>query len=89
MQMKWSSCEFWCAREITMKKHINTKHLTEDTNYESIKYDKDDMFLIEIVEWNMVFACNGCDEGYDSIEEVNNHIAHMHEDIVSQLRKKQ
>ena len=92
MQMKCSTCEFWCEREITMRKHINTKHLKEDTKYESTKYDfmidKDDMFQIEIVEGNMVYACNVCDEGYDSIEEVNNHIAHMHEDIVSHIIKK-
>ena len=60
MQMKCSPCEFWCEREITMRKHINTKHLKEDTMYESTKYDfmidQDDMFQIEIVEGNIVYG---------------------------------
>ena len=92
LQMKCISCEFCCESEITMRKHINTKHSKEDTEYESTKYDfmidMDDMFQIEIVEGNMVYACNICDEGYDSIEEVNNHIAHMHVDILSHIKRK-
>ena len=66
MQMKCITCEFCTESEITMRKHINTKHSKEDTEFESTKYDfmidKDDMFQIEIVEGNMVYACNICDE---------------------------
>ena len=36
----------------------------------------------------MVYACNICDEGYDSIKEVNKHISHDHEDILSHIMKK-
>ena len=92
MKIKCITCEFCCESEITMRKHVNTKHSKQDTEYESTKFDfmidMDDMFQIELVEGNMVYACNICDEGYDSIEEVNNHIAHMHGDIVSHIIKK-
>ena len=92
MQIKCSHCEFCYDKELTMRKHINTKHANEETNTESTRcdfmVDQNDMFQIEIVEGEMLYACNICDEGYDSIEEVNRHIKHAHEDLLGRILKK-
>ena len=92
MLIKCSHCEFCCDKEITMRKHNNTKHSNEETNTESTRcdfmVDQNDMFQIEIVEGEMLYACNICDEGYDSIEEVNRHIKHAHEDLLGHILKK-
>ena len=34
MQIKCGYCEFWCDKEITMRKHIYTKNSNEETNNE-------------------------------------------------------
>ena len=92
MEIKCSHCEFWCDKEITMRKHINTKHSNEESNNEGTRcdfmVDQNDMFQIKIVEGEMFYACNICDEGYDSIEEVNRHIEHAHKDLLSHILKK-
>ena len=43
------------------------------------------MFQLVIVKVETVFACNICDEGFDLIDEVNNHIADTHEDVMSHI----
>ena len=78
MLIKCSHCEFGCDKEITMIKHINTKHSKKETNTERTRcdfmVDQNDLFQIKIVEGEMFYACNICDECYNSIEEGNRHI---------------
>ena len=86
MQIKCQECEFQCEREITTNKHTNTKHCEEliCKKYEHM-LNENDMFKMEIVEGQEVFACNICDEGFDFIVEVNKHIAEAHEDILNHI----
>ena len=37
-----------------------------------------DLFQIEVLEGEEVFACNVCDEGFDKEDEVSNHITINH-----------
>ena len=50
--------------------------------------DKDDMFQMEIAKGEMAYACNIFDYGFDSIEEVNNHISYAHNNILNLIIKK-
>ena len=89
MKNQCPKCEFECEREITMNKHTNTKHSEEAicNKYEHM-LNENDMFPMEIVEGQEVFACNICDDGFDFIVEVNKHIADAHEDILNHILAK-
>ena len=41
-----------------------------------------DFFQIKIVDWQIVYACHICDEGFDHIQELKEHIEISHKDIV-------
>ena len=81
-----------------LKKHKNTKHATEhveamfqeegdltktDCGFEGIE----DMFQIEIMDGEQVYACNICNEGFDQDAEVKKHIEEKHNEIIQQITK--
>ena len=72
-----------------MNKHVNTKYPKEESNKSKTMYGhivtENDMFQLEIVKGETVFACNICEEGFDFIDEVNIHIADAHADIMSHI----
>ena len=45
--------------------------------------DIEDYFQIEFVDGEPVFACNICNEGLDTEEEIANHIRDEHESIMN------
>ena len=47
--------------------------------------DENDMFQMEIVENETVYACNICDQGFETSEEVKKHIKETHQDIVNYI----
>ena len=48
----------------------------------------DDLFQIEIVEAERVYACNVCNEGFDKDEVVRTDIAQDHNEIIIQTSNK-
>ena len=67
---------------------MNTKHSKEDSKtYEHIT-DENDMFQIEMVEDEIVYACNICDQGFKISEEVKKHITKVPQDILNHILTK-
>ena len=61
-----------CEREITLRKHTNTKHpeeVIDEKRKAQYMKDEQDFFQREIVDGQTVYACNICDEGFDHIKE--------------------
>jgi hypothetical protein len=46
--------------------------------------DVEDYFQTEFVDCEPVFACNICDEGFDSETEIKEHINDKHESLMSE-----
>ena len=91
-----SKCDYDCSSEVSLKKHRNTKHTVrydqaakdfsdgvEDCGLEGIE----DMFQLEVLEGKEIYACNICNEGFDTNDEIKNHIEIAHKDILVQIRK--
>ena len=53
----------------------------EDWIFDSI----DDLFQIEILEGEEVYACNVCDQGFDRDVEIRTHIGKDHDEIILQI----
>ena len=92
MGFKCKDCDYICENELTMKKHMNTRHPVNPEGSENIPTKSgsdqeleslDDMFQIEIVEGETIYACNICDEGLDSDDEVRKHIIANHREVIS------
>ena len=101
LELKCLKCDFTANTELSLKKHINTKHAPKydqlanpeesdatetECSFEGFE-DIDDMFQLEIVEDEQVFACNICNEGFDKHDEIKKHIEENHKDIIIQIRK--
>ena len=48
----------------------------------------EDMFQIEIVEGEQVYACNICDEGFDKEAEIRQDIVEDHKEIIPHISEK-
>ena len=98
IELKCCKCEFYGKTSVQLKKHKNTKHATEheeamfqeegyltkpDYGFEGIE----DMFEIEIIDGEQVYACNICNEGFDQDAEVKKHIEEKHNEIIQQITK--
>ena len=70
---------------MTLRKHINTKHSKEEYTSFDHMTDENDMFKIEIVENETVYACNICDQGFEMSEEMKKHISETHKDIINYI----
>ena len=70
---------------MTLRKHINTKHRKEEYTSFDHMTDEKDMFQIEIVENETVYACNICDQGFEMSEEMKKHISETHKDIINYI----
>ena len=46
----------------------------------------EDMFQMEILAGEEVFACNICDEGFDTDDQVRKHIEILHKEILMQIK---
>ena len=70
---------------MTLRKHINTKHSKEEYTSFDHMTDENDMFKIEIVENETVYACNICDQGFEMSEEMKKYISETHKDIINNI----
>ena len=95
---KCGKCEFVGKTELQLKKHFNTKHPnkcveTADEKKSGVNNANctldgiNDMFQIEIVDGEQVYVCSICDEGFDTDDEIRNHILKDHEEIVLQINE--
>jgi hypothetical protein len=90
---KCCKCEFVGNTEVSLKKHMNTKHPPTIIKTNNIKEDPlldgiDEHFQIEFLDCEQVYACNICDEGFDIKDKIKKHIAVNHKDILIQISKK-
>ena len=68
----------------------NDSHNVEVTGENEIEeeYDNEDgaefnLYQIEMVDADMVWACNLCDHGFDSSEEMKNHMKNKHDKVLN------
>ena len=90
-ELKCFKCDFVANTELSLKKHKNTKSEPKsdqlaNQEIDAIKTecifkgieDIEDMFQLELVKDEQVFACNICNEGFDRHNEVKKHIEEYH-----------
>ena len=76
-----------------MKKHMNTKQTHEGVDKsnkeesESLSDCINDLFQMEFIEGEQVYACNVCNKGFDMNEEIKMHIEKEHKANIVQIRK--
>ena len=94
---KCVKCDFVGTTEISLNKHVNTKHALKDyetSNKEACDMSKtedidgiEDLFQIEIVEGEELYACNVCNEGFEKEDSIKKHIEKDHFQVLLQIRK--
>ena len=77
---------------MSLEKHTNTKlkldnHETKNKEPDHISDGIYDLFQMEILDSEEVYACNVCNEGFDTADEVKKHIEINHNDILIQFNK--
>ena len=77
---------------MSLKKHTNTKpklknHETKNREPDHILDGICDLFQMEILDSDEVFACNVCNDGFDTADKVKKGIEINHNDILSQINK--
>ena len=89
--------EFDCVgTDLSIKKHVNNKHSIQNIEEQENILSKtectidgiegiEDMFQLEIFDGEQVYACNVCDQGFDTEGEIRDHILEDHKDIVIQI----
>ena len=65
-----------------IEKEFEDEH-DEESDNESVEESEQDLFQIEMVNNEMVWACNLCDEGFDSSEELNKHMLQEHQKVIN------
>ena len=50
--------------------------------------DIDDHYQIEVLNGEQVYACNICDEGFDTEDELKKHISVDHKDVLIEISEK-
>ena len=88
VDFKCSKSDFVGIFHVTLMKHVNTKHAL--VLLESDDQDEDlflDLFQMEVLEGEEVYACNICNEGFDTIDEVKKHISSDHKETLFQIKE--
>ena len=86
VDFKCIKCDFVGTTHVTLMKQVNTKHapvLLDDQ-------DKDlfiDLFQMEVLEGEEVYACNICNEGFNTIDKLKKHISSDHKDAIFQIKE--
>ena len=81
-----------------MKKHTNTKHPIQKIEENEIKSKEidynlegiesiEDLFQLEVVDGDELYACNVCDQGFDIEDEIKKHIVDNHKEIMIEISK--
>ena len=63
---------------------METKTIEENTMLQDI----DDHYQIEILHGEQLYACNICNEGFDTGDEVKKHISVSHKDLLIKISEK-
>ena len=88
VDFKCSKCDFVGITHVTLMKHVNTKHapvlLELDDQDEDLFLD---LFQMELLEGEEIYACSICNEGYDTIDEVKKHISSDHKETLFQIKE--
>ena len=87
---------FKCSSEFDLRRHLYKKqgslpmniheHKLKENKEINIMYLKD-CFQIEIIEFETVYACNICNEGFENIESIRRHVSDKHEEVLELLEK--
>ena len=96
-EFKCDKCDFVGKTELFIKKHKNTKHplqnieekgsfIKVDYNLEGIE-DIEDLFQLEVLDGEQVYACNVCNHGFDMEDKIKKHIIKDHKEIVIEISK--
>ena len=76
-KLKCEHCDFVGQTNAERSKHVSTKHPIKSVetadDLEGVE-GIEDMFQIEYLEGEQVYACNICDEGFDKEAEIHDHI---------------
>ena len=94
---KCEKYKFTCVGDVSMKKHMNTKHVslhTDNDKYkrkkerkeESLDADIEDFFQIQVVDGETLYVCNICNEDVDNENMINRHIHENHEDFKNHVQ---
>ena len=97
-ELKCFKCEHVSNTEMSLKKHINTKHPLQNMEEEEISskeidYNLDgiesieDLFQLEFLDGDQMYACNVCDQGFDIENEIKKHIIDNHKEIIIEISK--
>ena len=96
-EFKCKKCGYVGKTDVSLKKHINTRHPHDTVESSSAEINLhevacvlsciDDLFQMEIVEGEQLYACNVCDEGFEKSDQIRNHIENNHKEIILQLSK--
>ena len=89
-KLRCEQCDFVGKTNVERNKHVNTKHaIKSDEKFMDIEgvEEIEDMFQIEYLEGEQVYACNICDEGFDKEAEVREHIGEVHHEIITQIKE--
>ena len=84
-ELKCDECDFVGNTDLSIKKHVNTEHSIQNIEEQENNSSKtdctidgiegiEDMFQLEILDGEQVYACNFCDQGFDTEDEIRNHI---------------
>ena len=92
-EFKCDTCKYSGKSIVSLNKHMNTKHVHEQIDFSNKKESEcvseciDDLFQMEFVEGEQVYACNVCNEGFDKSDKIKTHIEKEHKDILIQIGK--
>ena len=92
-EFKCDTCKYSGKSIVSLNNHMNTKHVHEQIDFSNKKESEcvseciDDLFQMEFVEGEQVYACNVCNKGFDKSEEMKTHIEKEHKDILIQIGK--
>ena len=97
-ELKCDECDFVGNTDLSIKKHVNTKHSIQNIEEQENNSSKtdctidgiegiEDMFQLEILDGEQVYACNVCDQGFDIEDEIKKHIVDNHKEIMIEISK--
>ena len=55
-------------------------------NLEGIE-SNEDLFQLEVLDGDQIYACNVCDQGFDIENEIKKHIIDNHKEIIIEISK--
>ena len=96
--LKCDNCDFVCETEMSMMNHIDSKHLFQNIERKEINSTKrdcslagiegiEDLFQLEVLDGEDIYACNVCDQGFDRENKIKKHILEYHEELVLEIEK--